>query len=799
MKKLSALFLALIIVASALTCVFAAPADVYVSPDGEDLADGSLSAPFKTLQKAIDAAEEGATVYLRGGTYDNGAVVKKSVKIKAYDNEKVVFSAAQTGTPQELTKEEKELIWESDGKKKAVLLSGIERVGEVRADGISHALISDGKFEYPASLLDDTVMNIISSDEVVDKKQTDPYNKEAFVEKKQLENGLAEYTFHMNSKRFFSLINEFFFTEKVEAAEGMCVVGFLDDDWFSVPQIFDLENDCFKITANDSDKKTFTTMIWFLYHPGFINKPGEWGAIGDKVFCYVRSSTKTVEYLADYTTFITGEDAGSIEISGIEFSKTLGNAVKLKNCPGSVIKNCTFTNIADTAIVLDACDNSRVSNCSFTENASGCVSVSSSGCVVDNCGFENSAVIYKDEVVVELNGNNNTVSSCEVSHCSSEAVYMNGKNNTVTKSRISNAGEFAAESVINITEESSGNKVEYNIISDSSRNCLVKKADVFAGTDYLGMGYYMTWKSTTYYNPNEKASVEDLRKGISVLPIAGVGVNGTDNLVSNNIFSDISYGVEPNLSTGTTVSGNVFSTDYTYVNVLGIYNDDTREFDYPQNCVIKSNFICDQDEINGIDFAKYENSVSGNVPVARQVILGRDDSLVFDVAQQKIPDFKNIDSETIGRYEPEDEPEMLPQTDNKVALLIGSDKVSADGAVSTLDASARIVNDRTLVPVRFISEAFGKTVDWDEQTRTVTIDKAIQITIGESSIIKNGAKQPLDTPADIYDSRTFVPLRAIAEALDKYVLWDNRGLIVITDSEVLMSETEITDYINLLK
>ena len=137
--------------------------------------------------------------------------------------------------------------------------------------------------------------------------------------------------------------------------------------------------------------------------------------------------------------------------------------------------------------------------------------------------------------------------------------------------------------------------------------------------------------------------------------------------------------------------------------------------------------------------------------------------------------------------------------DTGIMLLIGSDNVSARGVVSKIDASARIVDGRTLVPVRYISEAFGEKVLWDDATKTVTVGDSISIVLGKPSIMVNGKEQKIDVPAAIYDSRTFVPLRAIAEALGKSVFWDDRGLIVITDTQVTITADEAGEYIEKLK
>ena len=60
--------------------------------------------------------------------------------------------------------------------------------------------------------------------------------------------------------------------------------------------------------------------------------------------------------------------------------------------------------------------------------------------------------------------------------------------------------------------------------------------------------------------------------------------------------------------------------------------------------------------------------------------------------------------------------------DNKVIkITIGDNKLYINDNVTILDVLAQIVNNRTLVPVRAVSEAFGCNVDWDGDAKTVSI------------------------------------------------------------------------------
>ena len=103
--------------------------------------------------------------------------------------------------------------------------------------------------------------------------------------------------------------------------------------------------------------------------------------------------------------------------------------------------------------------------------------------------------------------------------------------------------------------------------------------------------------------------------------------------------------------------------------------------------------------------------------------------------------------------------------------------VVLDGEKLAFDQAPVMINDRTMVPLRAIFEALGASVDWDENTRTVTSTKdgtTVKLTIGENKFYRDGAAVPLDVPGTIVNERTLVPVRAISEAYNCWVGWDGR-------------------------
>lgn len=117
----------------------------------------------------------------------------------------------------------------------------------------------------------------------------------------------------------------------------------------------------------------------------------------------------------------------------------------------------------------------------------------------------------------------------------------------------------------------------------------------------------------------------------------------------------------------------------------------------------------------------------------------------------------------------EDEDYVEPDTSITISMSIGSnDFVINNNIVTVPDAAPYIANDRTYVPFRALGEALGATVEWDNDARTVTYtlgDIEIVMTIGDTTYTINGVEKSMDVAPEITGDRTYVPVRFVAEGL----------------------------------
>ena len=103
--------------------------------------------------------------------------------------------------------------------------------------------------------------------------------------------------------------------------------------------------------------------------------------------------------------------------------------------------------------------------------------------------------------------------------------------------------------------------------------------------------------------------------------------------------------------------------------------------------------------------------------------------------------------------------------------------VILNGNKLNFDVQPCIINDRVMIPVRTIFEKLGAEVNWHQNTRTIIASKAeimVSLTIDIEKIIVNDKEKIIDTSPCIVNGRTLVPIRAISEAFNMDVIWNQQ-------------------------
>ena len=106
---------------------------------------------------------------------------------------------------------------------------------------------------------------------------------------------------------------------------------------------------------------------------------------------------------------------------------------------------------------------------------------------------------------------------------------------------------------------------------------------------------------------------------------------------------------------------------------------------------------------------------------------------------------------------------------HEVTMTIGSSQYVVDKQLFTMDAAPYVDSAwRTMIPIRALAEAFDAEVIWDQDEQTVTInynEQTIVMTVGETTYTVNDGEMTMDTEPVNSGDRVYVPIRFVAEAM----------------------------------
>ena len=112
-----------------------------------------------------------------------------------------------------------------------------------------------------------------------------------------------------------------------------------------------------------------------------------------------------------------------------------------------------------------------------------------------------------------------------------------------------------------------------------------------------------------------------------------------------------------------------------------------------------------------------------------------------------------------------------------VVVTPGQSSATVDGKEATLDAPAKIINNSTMVPIRFVAENLGFDVEWNKADKTIAIGEngRVVLKLGSTTATVDGKTVVMDTAPVVENGRTLVPLRFISESLGAEVNWDSEA------------------------
>lgn len=140
---------------------------------------------------------------------------------------------------------------------------------------------------------------------------------------------------------------------------------------------------------------------------------------------------------------------------------------------------------------------------------------------------------------------------------------------------------------------------------------------------------------------------------------------------------------------------------------------------------------------------------------------------------------------------------------NDISVNVNGSAIAFPDAKPFIDA-----NGRTLIPVRFVSEALGADVLWNGELKEVQISLGttiITMRIGNKTITVNGVEKQMDTEPTIAMDRTCVPVRFVAEGLGAEVIWNGEtrtidiNMAPVSNGPNMLVQVDFIVNINVLK
>ena len=95
-----------------------------------------------------------------------------------------------------------------------------------------------------------------------------------------------------------------------------------------------------------------------------------------------------------------------------------------------------------------------------------------------------------------------------------------------------------------------------------------------------------------------------------------------------------------------------------------------------------------------------------------------------------------------------------------------------------------IEDGSTLVPMRFLFEQMGADVEWNQETQTATAtldNTAVTFAIDDTNAEVNNTPATMDVPARLINGKTMVPLRFLSEEMGFEVTWDAESRTAIIE------------------
>ena len=807
MKKILAMLLALTMFCSFMTVTsFAEDAKIQAT-----IIKVGENEQYKTVASAVEAARaiEGTVVIeLAGGHYDIPETIAltsqdNNLVIRAKDGEKVVLGGGHNIAYSDFKKVSDSAVLDklSENSAKSKLVSadlkalGITELGQIQTCGFG--LTSN---YAPTLTYNDRYLTIAQY----------PNGKDYLYTGEIVVNGANSEKKEDGSKEIQFKVKDTARWKKWANAKDIWALGFYVHDWAeSITPVTIAEDgvitsgSCYTPIVTDRRVKFFNLLEE-------IDQPGEYYIDREAGVLYMIlpegfKAGESLVFSAHNKDLFTLEGCENITFQGLRIEGTTERGIYGNECNSITVDACEFTAIGKDAAKFEKSMKCSIVNsyahdigsAGFTVNGGDEETLTKSENVIENCHVERFMQYKKTYApAVTMSGVGNTIRHCEINDGPHEGVTYSGVYNIFEYNNVYRVCTDTSDCGAIYTGrhwEDRNNEIRYNYFHDLEM--------INATTSYEMQAVYLDdMHSCTFVYGNVFYKVDS---------IALYG-GGRDNTFVNNMMLDSKkpFVMDARGTTwmdtgsGSQIYGFLMDSPWKtelwqkeFPTLATVLENKPKE---PVGNIIKDNIIYNTPSMDINPLVKENGTVEDAVEVkpADFVDYGKDftlkdDSEVFT----KLPDFKNIAFNEIGRYDYEivnkwvdngtEVPAPAP-VEEKIKVIVNDEPV-------VFDVDPTIINDRTMVPLRAIFEALGADVDWDDATKTITAVKdgtTIKMQIGNDKMTKDGVESTLDSAPVIIDSRTLVPVRAIAESFGSDVSWEAETKTVIVKD---LPKEEVTD------
>lgn len=823
---------------------------LYVSTAGKDTNAGTFEKPLATLNGARDKIREirksgkeyskGYVVYVRGGVYnciesfelsqEDSGTENAPVIYRNYMDEKVTLVGGLQINGADFSKIEdatvRNRIIESSARDKVYMYDlkklGITDIGEPYLPGA---------YSYLKPASDPKYVNVISggtpSSEVF-------FNGESLTIARYPNNDYCYITSEVDDgfvngreegAPFGTHFKFTFQDERIKAwakapADSILMYGFWKYDWAdSTHPIHSIDVNTYEIESGSS------TMFGIEGNKHFyvfnlleeIDSPGEYYVDRgtSTLYLYPPSDLKTanITYSLLEDNLIKLTNASNIQIKNINMTATRNNTVVISGGKNNVVSGCEIYNSASYAAIISGTNNG-ITNCHIHDTNAGVRllggdfnTITPGHCYATNNHFEKFSRITKTYTpAIQIGGVENIAAYNEIHNAPHMAIGFEGVKQQIMYNNIYdvvNDGDDSAAIYGGLDWVGRAHEIRYNYIHDLGST---SKANAGIGAIYLDGGQCEVYMVGNVF--------EDIIG-------RAVWINGgRDNVTLNNVMVDCKEGFYLNEAMIEVMeAGNLEVNHITRVNAATytqtpLWRETFPKFDAMMNMSIEERCepggnVCANNVMYNVKApTRLEGRATSMIDTSVNYIANSDPGF-YDLKKEnytlksdssvysELEDFRPIPFTRMGKIDDR----AITRVQDSVVMLIDSPYSLANGIKTAIDPEndtvvPTLVDDTTYVPIRFLAETLGATVNYDGETNNVTISSpvvSLEISLSTGEAKKNGEPVTLSKRPLVMNNRTMVPLRAISELFEKSVYWYKNGFICISDDENIFLDEDSFD------